>query len=436
MARCAIEDILELLNDKNLRHLRAKADRGLLLYDDLDEFELPEGYSKRETWLILTAIRKQAAVFIPDDAYRDADVWFVTTSALSLDSKMLEVRCKEGYPLDVALASLKGSPFLTRFIERTLARALETESAHVSDELIHEIFSGARPPKTDIEKVIGNYFKVSHDADNLAHRQITPGLIETLYYRLIDGVDVANIPRREKVCPLDPRICPRSPQECIDAVCRRAQFDSDDELRFGPILRIINISWFFWNFDIFPCLNSLVGILLRNVIAIKWGYPVMSWVPVGYYPFGELNTEHMRAIFNDWSVDCGFGFDFTSYFTIYAKIYLEAIDYLEDSVEQLRKLNGLMEQTFDFPMNERQKTILSTICKEPAAALRIAPHQRTFRVAYATARNDFLELERRGCLVREQEGKAFVFKAHPTLQEKIMSLSEAALAAGRNDSAC
>ena len=421
MARCATEDIVRLMSDECFYRLRTEVDRGLLLFEDLDEYGLPEGYTKEEMWLILTAVRKQVAIFVPDDPYRAADCWFITTSAMAFDSKMLEMRCMAGFPLDEALASLKGSPFVTRYIERTLARVLETEGVRVSDERIHEIFLGG-PVQSDIDRVISNYFKVSSDADVLAEREVTHGLIETLYYRLVEGVNLDNVPRRGEVCPLDPRITPPTPAAAIDAVCRRARLD--DEFRFGPVLRIINVSWFFWNFDVFPCLNSLVGVLLRNVMAIKWGYPVLSWLPVGYYPFGELNTPQMEAVFNNWSVDYGFGFDFTSYFAMYVKLYLAELERLAASVEQLQKLNNLIGCMFGADLNDRQRSILSALCKEPDALLRIAPHQRTFRVAYATARNDFLELERKGYLVRGRQGKAFVFEACPELRERIVSLGE------------
>lgn len=423
---CAKEDILALMNDERLRRLRAASDSGLLLYEDLDDYELPEGYDKDDMWKLLTAIRKQAAVFMPADPYRTADCWFVTTTALSFDSKMLELRCKNDYPLDRDIAALKGSPFLTRSIERTLARALEAEGADVSDERIHDIFAARRTPRTPLDRVIGNYIEISRDADVLATRDITHGLIETLYYRLVEGVDISVIPRRAKVCPLDERISPPDSAACLDAILRLTRLEEGEERRFGPIQRIINITWYFWNFEVFPCLNSLVGVLLRNVLSVKWGFPVLSWVPVGYYPFGSLNTPLMKSVFESWSVDYGFGFDFTSYFFMYTKFYLNEIDRLEETIDRLKRLNDRIGAMFDFPMNDRQKSIISALCKEPDASLRIGPHQRTFAVAYATARADFLDLERRGFLVREHEGRAFVFKACPALRKRVTSLGEAA----------
>lgn len=47
--------------------LRTAVDVGILLFDDLDEYDLPEGYSKEDIWRILLAVRKQAAVFVPED---------------------------------------------------------------------------------------------------------------------------------------------------------------------------------------------------------------------------------------------------------------------------------------------------------------------------------------------------------------------------------
>ncbi|MEY8561704.1 hypothetical protein AALA21_01400 [Eggerthellaceae bacterium 3-80] len=422
----AAQDLVEFLSDERLRKLRTVADQGLLLHESLDDFELPEGYTKDEVWLILTAIRKQAAIFLPDDPFRDADFWFVTTSALSFDSKMLELRCATHFPLDLSLQTLQGSPYITRFLEQTLARGLEADRISVTEERIHEIFIGA-PLENDIDRVISNYFVLSNEAEHLAEREITHGLIETLYYQLIEGVDANQLPRRGEVCKLDERLLPPSSKDCLDAICQRASDDFGDESRFGPVLRIINVSWFFWNFDVFACLNTLVGILLRNIMAIKWGFPVLSWLPVGYYPFGHLDTPRMEAVFNNWSKDYGFGFDFTSYFAVNVQLYLEELDRLELAIGELERLNQRIDEILSSDINNRKKAILASLVREPDALLRIAPHQRMFRVAYATARADFLELERDGYLVREQEGKAFVFRACDDLRERIVRLGEAAL---------
>lgn len=426
MGKQNVQYIVDLMSEDCFYQLRSAADRGIIIFDDLKNYRLPDGYTPEDIWLILTSVRKQAAIYVPEDDYRTADCWFVTTSALSFDSKMLEVRCSKGFPLDEALNSFIGSPLVTNYLERTLSLAFKAEGIAVTDKRIHEIFSGA-PIQLDLDRIISNYFEISRDSDTLAHRDVTHGLLETIYYRLIEGVDIERIPRRQGELDSDPRITPPTQSACLDAVCRRAQLYDDDEFRFGPVLQILNVSWFFWSYEVFPRLNSLVGILLRNIMAIKWGYPVLSWIPVGAQPFDNPHSARAKAITDSWMTDFGFGFDFTAYYSSYAKQYLAELDKIEASVAQLKRLDHLIEETFGAHLNVRQKSILSSLCKEPDSLLRIAPHQRTFRVAYATARNDFLELVKKGYLVKLQQGRAFVFQACPELRDRIVRLGEVSL---------
>ena len=391
--RLSVDELVAFMSLPIFYELRTAVDVGILLFDDLDEYDLPEGYSKEDIWRSLLAVRKQAAVFIPEDPERTADMWMVTTSSLSFNTEMLEVRSKEGSSLARSLKDMQGSPFVTRFIERTLVRGLADEGIAVDEERVHELFAG-EPPLTSCDQLVTNYFRLSSDCDSLARRAVTHGLIETLYYELSEGVDLSELPERV-LAPLDPRLAPPESQVLMDLVCQRACAAGDD-MRFGPVLRLLNISWFFRYFNVLPRLNVLVGLLLRNILALKWGFPVLSWIPEGFdatLAEAPVDAARYEAVFESWSTDYGFGFDFTPYFELNVRLYL--------------------------------RELLVALCREPGALLRIAPHQRAFRIAYGTARADFLGLEREGYLVREQEGRAFAFRAHPDLQEKIVQLGAA-----------
>lgn len=421
-----VEATVEFMSLPCFRQLRTAADVGILLFDDLDRFDLPEGYSKEDIWRILTAVRKQAAVLIPDDPEREADMWAVTTSALSFDTEMMEVRANGDSSLARSLHEMQGSPFVTRFIEDTLICGMKAEDIAVDQGRVHELFSG-EPPATSLDRLVANYFTLSNRCDALASREVTHGLIENLYYELIEGVNLADLPERQPV-PLDPRLPPPESQVLMDLVCQRAR-QAEDDMRFGPVLRIANILWFFRYFNVTPHLNTLVGLLLRNILAIKWGLPVLAWLPdVMDTPAGDdvMSPARQKAVFEHWTRDDGFGFDFTPYFELNVKCYLFQMEKLAASIRYLERLNRQIERIFAAGINHRQKSILSSLIREPGAVMRIAPHQRGFRIAYGTARADFLSLERQGYLVREQEGRAFVFRAHPDLREKIEQLGEAA----------
>lgn len=421
----AVDDIVDFMCHPVFYELRTAVDVGILLFDDLDQFTLPEGYSKEDIWRILISIRKQAAVFIPEDPERETDMWMVTTSSLSFNSEMLEVRSKVESSLERSLREMRGSPFVTRFIERTLIGGLFAEGIVADEDRVHELFTGEAPVRS-LDQLVTNYFRLSNECDNLARREVTHGLIENLYYGLIEGVDTTELPERT-LAPLDPHLPPPQSQVLMDLVCQRAQ-ESVDDMRFGPVLRIINITWFFRYFNVLPCLNVLVGLLLRNILALKWGLPVLCWLPEGFDPrLGDAPVDAVRheAVFEHWSTDYGFGFDFTPYFELNVRLYLRELERLAVSITYLEQLNDQIERIFESHINPRQKSILAALCREPGAILRIAPHQRTFRIAYGTARADFLGLEREGYLVREQEGRAFAFRAHPKLQEKIVQLGAA-----------
>ena len=423
--RLAVDDLVDFMCHPVFYELRTAVDVGILLYDDLDGFALPDGYSKDDIWRILTAIRKQAAVFIPEDPEREADMWMVTTSSLSFNTEMLEVRSKVDSSLERSLREMQGSPFVTRFIERTLVGGLQAEGISIDEDRAHELFAGA-VPASSVDRLVANYFRLSNECDSLARREVTHGLIETLYYELIEGVNVDELPERT-LMPLDPRLLPSQTQALLDLVCLRAREDGDD-MRFGPVLRIINITWFFRYFNVLPRLNVLVGLLLRNILALKWGLPVLCWLPDGFdSSLGDtpVDAERYQAVIRHWSTDYGFGFDFTPYFESNVRLYLVELERLAVSITYLEQLNEQIERIFESHINARQKSILAALCREPGAILRIAPHQRTFRIAYGTARADFLGLEREGYLVREQEGRAFAFRAHPDLREKIVQLGAA-----------
>ena len=69
-----------------------------------------------------------------------------------------------------------------------------------------------------------------------------------------------------------------------------------------------------------------------------------------------------------------------------------------------------LSRTFaDAFFNVRQRAILSNALNNPGQMQKIEPHRRLYRVSYATARKDFLDLEERGYLVRREVGRAFAF---------------------------
>ena len=91
---------------------------------------------------------------------------------------MLEVRSKVESSLERSLREMRGSPFVTRFIERTLIGGLFAEGIVTDEDRVHELFIG-EAPASSLDQLVTNYFRLSNECDNLARREVTHGLITT-----------------------------------------------------------------------------------------------------------------------------------------------------------------------------------------------------------------------------------------------------------------
>lgn len=421
-----MEEVFAFLQDERFKKLRLLADTSILLRSDLENFEMPDGCSRDDVWTALQIMRRQTASVIDDVPYGKVGVecWYSMNTAMSRIATELDLRVRADYPLDRGLKTFGKSPFIAKNLVKNLQYAFAAEGLTVSERRIQEIWDGASFSDDDVfARIIANYFEIKEEEEILARREITPGFIELLHYRLVDGIDPDKLPKRTSEAPAVQRGIPKKPDYCLEAVCKMA-----DRAKARPfqsmLMRMVYINWVFFDFEVFPHLSALVGALLRDMIAIKWDAPVVKWVPLRYPPTTDARVEEVH---NTCWVDTGMGLDFTNIFLVYLEAYHAEIDVLEARVRQLEKLDELIENTFSFPMNKRQVFIMSTICKDPYARMRIEPHRKLHGVAYSTARKDFFDLEKAGYLVCEQEDKAFVFIANPELRDRIVSLNEKAI---------
>ena len=212
----------------------------------------------------------------------------------------------------------------------------------------------------------------------------------------------------------------------MDLVCQRACAAGDD-MRFGPVLRLLNISWFFRYFNVLPRLNVLVGLLFAEYSGVEVGFSRSQLDTGGFDPTlaeAPVDAARYEAVFESWSTDYGFRLRLHAYFELNVRLYLREAGGLAASITYLEQLNEQIEAYSRVPHQRAAEIHSRGVVPQPGALLRIAPHQRSFRIAYGTARR-FSGGEREGYLVREQEGRAFAFRAHPDLQEKIVQLGAA-----------
>jgi len=193
MAQSDIERTLALLDDPRFIALRRCADQDVLLWSNLADLEMPDGLSREDAWRLLTSIRRQTAFQLPWKSYLDigysTDTWYATTRSMARIINEFEGRCRAGSALDRVTQSFAGSNQLMAQWEIDLKAAFAWEGIEVDGARIHAIFSGESTGTESIDRIIENVHDILLDIDVLAHRRISPGLIENLYYRVMDGAE-------------------------------------------------------------------------------------------------------------------------------------------------------------------------------------------------------------------------------------------------------
>lgn len=113
--------------------------------------------------------------------------------------------------------------------------------------------------------------------------------------------------------------------------------------------------------------------------------------------------------------------DLTYFILYHLRVIEQAVKDLRDYIAKKRgellnveqRLKGILE------LNHRQKALILHALKHPGHAYTTESHQRSHQVALQTARNDLLDLERKGFLTKRKIGKAHYFSAVDGLERRL-----------------
>lgn len=411
----APDELLEILSDKRLIELRRQADTSIFVKKDLECFKMPAGLDPDTAWKVLTAIRYQTASLLPFETYQDigytTETWYTFPRSMFINLKKLEVLCSQGSFIDVTLNSLISSFPVQKLLEKELSHAFQIESMAIDATRIHAVFMGETTEAQGVDRIIKNFQRLVFGLDSYKDRAVTQGLIEELFYKLIDGAESFDPPRRtSRSYKPFPKSRYHDRRETLSAICSLADIDNDPLLH--PILRVICISWFMWDFEAVPRFNALIEILLRHILFKRWELPSLCWVP-----FCDNGKYIGSDVYFDALHDCGYGLDSTYLFCKIVEYLLEGVEEVAGIADRATSLSREINEAFSEELNPRQRSILLNMLLAPESVLRIEPHRQAYRITYPTARNDFYDLVAKGFLQKGQEGRAFVFKATPKLLE-------------------
>ncbi|MGA8164894.1 MAG: Fic family protein [Waddliaceae bacterium] len=111
-----------------------------------------------------------------------------------------------------------------------------------------------------------------------------------------------------------------------------------------------------------------------------------------------------------------------NYFILYQlEIVNRALDslyeHIKNKTEESRVFESKLKHAHFF--NHRQERLLMHALKHPGTGYTVQEHKNSFRIAYDTARNDLLDLEKKGFFQHEKRGNAYMFFASRNLFQLI-----------------
>lgn len=406
------EAVRSLMADEAFCALRRRADRGLLLWHDLEGLPMPEGYTREQAWDILTLVRRQTATDLPWDSFVEkasgGKAWYTSTRALTDALSYVESRTSDGSELGRAVAQHRGVDELASWVRRDVGAALEMDGTGSG--------GGQAPVEADprLAALVENFYRLLDECGSYAARPLTPRVIEELQHGLCKGAETLRpglSPQVAGVVRLDPNSRYVDPAFTLRAICEIAEGEGGGASMAAP-LRVIYLSWLFFAARPFPRWNGLVEVLVRHVCLQRLGYQALAAVPLlklhldwalgrdkAHRSYAEFmgEVEHYRN-------------DYTPFFLLSLGLMSDGVAAVEAAMAQLARRDAeLDERLADARVNHRQRAIILNAINDPASPQRIEVHRRRYRVAYATARKDFLDLAEAGYLRQEVEGRAFVF---------------------------
>lgn len=428
-ARSSAEPPLgDLLQDEAFRAILKRYSQHCLSWDEFLSHPMPAGLSPVRTWELLWQMSRPLGIELPIPDLNDNEYWYRRTEELSDIVAIVTRACSPDSRLDRIMSSAGGQHFLINVrIEEGIA-ASRLDGVAMSAEDTDILLRLDRAPRTPIERLVANTFGAADTLPELVDQPFSRELFCHLRDLMLDGVDTASL--RTAYAPLGTGLfewpddmVERYADRQMDYFAAYANHETGDE-HDHEVLRGLILTDSFRFYRPLKEVSSQVGRLVAHLYGLKHDLPVLGLLPASRVKLdwdeGRIlppQVSYDRPTFEDLRRRSPG--DLTCMQTLAAQLMLIALRDVERYVDEweIRDEQLLQMLKKDRLLNERQRRILGKALREPDTEFTIRYHKNNHRIAYPTARRDFLELAEKGYLVMHHRGKAFVFTASPRLAE-------------------
>lgn len=393
-----------------------------------DEFRfrpVPPGLTATQLWAVTALLRRGQSRWLPLTDTRGAHFRY----ALPDDVLRLADKVTARAGGNIAMAEPIVDPtsrdmYLVRSLMEESITSSQLEGAATTRRVAKDMLRSGRHARDKSEQMIWNNYQAMLFVQDHREAPITSALTFELHAIVTQGTldDPADGGRlqtpddvRVHVGSADGEILHTPPPaeelaDRLEALCAFANAHDDSSPWMHPVLRAIAVHFMVGHDHYFVDGNGRLARALFYWCMLTRGLWLTEFITISTI-LRRAPVQYAKAYLHTEAES-----DLTYFFIHQLGVIDRALDELESyvahKVSERRNLRVLLaDHVKDF--NHRQLALLDLALSDPTAEFTSASHATSHNVTPESARNDLIDLERRGVLVRGKRGRQHVWQAAP-----------------------
>lgn len=413
------QKIFNFSKSAEIDSLIEKANRFYYYWDKVRFQPLPSDYSKEEVWSYIRFRRQMNSVSTPILDVNGNPFTFWLPDNLQRNLHTIDQNTGEDFKFwDPDTDKRASARYMVSSLMEEAITSSQIEGAVATIKEAKKMLIEKRKPRNKSEQMVYNNYITMQSIKDLCkrdldinllldlHRSITQGTLETVEEegRFRTAEDDVNVVTSYGEVLFTP---PKS-EEIFDRLHALIDFanGSKNKSFVHPVVKAIMLH--FWMAYIHPFTdgNGRMARTLFYWYMIKHGYWLFEYTSISKIILKKTTRYANAYLYSENDSN-----DLTYFIHFNIEVIMEAVEELKTHIESEREKNRQFYNEFiEHPeLNTRQTTILQHLFSNPQDILTIKTHQVLNKLAYQTARNDLLDLEKKNWLKSVKKGKTFYF---------------------------
>jgi len=403
-------------------------------WDRLRHLTTPNQLSHEQWWFVIKLARKAIYKYLPFEDKNGSPFVLATTD--SVLHKLHSIDRSTGNtiqsPASVLNTQMRDTYLVQSLIEEAITSS-QLEGASTTRKIAKEMLRTKRKPRDLSEKMIYNNYQAMRFVCDIKNEALSVDIILELHRILtkdtLDDLNTAgNIRTTDDIHVWDntDQILHTPPKATelrarLIKLCKYANAINDqDNFFIHPVIKAILLHFMLAYDHPFVDGNGRTARALFYWSMAHQNYWLMEFISISEIIKKSPRKYALAYLYTETDEN-----DLT-YFVIYQlDVILQAInalyEYINKQSQEISETERLLytNHALQNKLNYRQVALIKHALKHPNMHYQIESHRQSHNVTYDTARNDLLNLDKLGLLLKQKTGKAFTFVAPADLRKRI-----------------